>query len=274
MLNNTNVYTFGKFFVILLVPLILLTCNTFADSPVEELHKESAMLVSQERYNEALDIFDQILEIDPNNVKALINRSAVLITIGEYQKGINDTDRILTIEPNNIKALSNKGKALANIGLTYDAIENFEKAIEIDPDNYELKKNRNYLFPFVDLLPTKTQERYDVHVQAQVRTQNDELISVTEGVMGEYLPFNIINETLNNYPIIDNLEKNGKNYEMIQITHRANEYEHKTYGHLQLNTMCDEVSGCLNIFAGRTPSILVDSGDYMIVQWTIYRLVE
>jgi len=38
--------------------------------------------------------------------------------------------------------------------------------------------------------------------------------------------------------------------------------------------MCDEVSGCLNIFAGRTPSILVDSGDYMIVQWTIYRLVE
>ena len=146
-----NNYTFGKFFVILLVPLILLTCNTFADSPVEELHKESAMLVSQERYNEVLDIFDQILEIDPNNVKALINRSAVLITIGEYQKGINDTDRILTIEPNNIKALSNKGKALANIGLTYDAIENFEKAIEIDPDNYELKKNRNSLFHIVHL---------------------------------------------------------------------------------------------------------------------------
>ena len=35
-----------------------------------------------------------------------------------------------------------------------------------------------------------------------------------------------------------------------------------------------EIPGCLNIFAGRTASILVDSGDYMIVQWTIYSVIE
>ena len=76
-------YTIGKIFVILTIPLVFLTCNTFADDDViEELHKESAILVSQERYNDALNVFDHILEIDPNNVKALINRSAVLIEIG------------------------------------------------------------------------------------------------------------------------------------------------------------------------------------------------
>ena len=144
--------TIGKIFLVLSVPLIFLTCNTFADNDViEELHKETAILVSQERYSEALDIFDQILEIDPDNVKALINRSAVLITLGQNEGGIYDANRILAIDPNNVKALSNKGIALANIGYTYDAIANLEKAIMVDPDNKELKDKRNSLFQTIDL---------------------------------------------------------------------------------------------------------------------------
>ena len=182
-----NNYTFGKFFVILLVPLILLTCNTFADSPVEELHKESAILVSQERYDEALGVFDQILEIDPDNVKALINHGAVLTLIGENERAISVADRILTIEPNNVKALSNKGTALANIGYTYDAISIFESALEINPDNQKLIDARNFLFRFIDLLDTNTEEKYEVYVHAEVRTPQDELILVIESAMTEYL---------------------------------------------------------------------------------------
>ena len=267
--------TCAGIFLMLSIPLILLTCNTFADeNTIEELHKESAILVSQERYNEALDVFDQILEIDSDNVKALINRSAILITTNYNEKAIHDVNRILTIEPNNIKALSNKGMALANIGYTYDAIAVFEKAIQIDPDNQELEKSRNYLFRFIDLLDTKTGEKYEVYVQAQIRTPQDELILVIESAMTEYLPFNITDEILNEYPIIEVIEKNDRKYEMRQIIHRTDEPNHKTYGHLQLNTMCNEIPGCLNIFAGRTASILVDSGDYMIVQWTIYSVIE
>ena len=256
------------------IPLILLTCNTFAEDTIEELHKESAILVSQERYNEALGIFDQILEIDPDNVKALINRSAVLTLIGENEKAISVADRILTIEPNNVKALSNKGTALANIGYTYDAISIFESALEINPDNQKLIDARNFLFRFIDLLDTNTEEKYEVYVHAEVRTPQDELILVIESAMTEYLPFNITDQILNKYPVIEIVEKNDRKYEVRQIIHRTDEANHKTYGHLQLNTMCNEVPGCLNIFAGRTASILVDSGDYMIVQWTIHRLVE
>ena len=92
--------TYAGIFLMLSIPLILLTCNTFADeNTIEELHKESAILVSQERYNEALDVFDQILEIDSDNVKALINRSAILITMNYNEKAIHDVNRILTIEP-------------------------------------------------------------------------------------------------------------------------------------------------------------------------------
>ena len=281
-------YTIGKLFIILSIPLIFLTCNTFAeDSTIDQLHDKSAILVSQEQFNEAIRIFDQILEIDPNNVKALINRSAVLITIGENEKGISDTDRILTIDPDNIKAFSNKGNALANLGYYYDAIEIFEKAIKIDPNNQKLKDARNYLFQHIDLFEISTQDKYEIHVQAQVRTQQDELITVIEGVNGQYLPFEFTDEFLNKHPVIEIVKKNGKNYEMRQIIHKTDEQQivgaHlgqivksnvKTFGHIQFNALCKEISGCINIFAERTPSILIDSGDYMVVQWTIYRLVE
>ena len=48
----------------------------------------------------------------------------------------------------------------------------------------------------------------------------------------------------------------------------------KSYGHMQLNTLCNEIPGCINVFAGRIASIVLDGGDYMITQWTIHRLVE
>ena len=79
---------------------------------------------------------------------------------------------------------------------------------------------------------------------------------------------------MNQYQLNEYIEKNDKKYEVRQIIHRVDEYQHKTYGHLQLNAMSNEIEGCLHVFAGRTPSILVDSGDYMELQWTIYRLVK
>ena len=268
-------YTTGKIFIIFSISLIFLISNTFAEDTIEELHKESAILVSQERYNEALGIFDQILEIDPDNVKALINRSAVLTLIGENEKAISVADRILTIEPNNIKALSNKGTALANIGYTYDAISVFERGLEIDPDNQKLIDGRNFLFQFIDLLVLSPDEqKYDVHLQVQVRTHDDQLVSIIEGTQSEYLPFNLTDEFLNRYPIDKIVEKNGQDYEMRQLTFRNDQVDERTYGHIQLNTLCKTVYGCVHVFAEKTASILVHKGDYTVYQWTIHRLVE
>jgi len=271
-----KIYPIGKIFVILSIPLILLTCNTFAENNIiEELHAESAILVSQSRFNEAIEVFDQILEIDPNNVKALINRSAVLIEIGQNEKAIYDANRILTIDPNNVKALSNKGTALANMGYSHDAISTFEKAIELDPNNQKLINARNFIFSFIDLfLLTEEDEKYYVHLQVQVRTEKNELISVTENTQSEYLPFKLTDKFLNDYPVIKIIEKNGRDYEMRQIIHKTDVTSEKSYGHIQINALCKTVEGCVHIFAGKTPSILVEDGNYMISQWTIHRLVE
>jgi len=271
-----KIYTIGKIFVILLIPLILLNSNIFAeDNTIEELHKKSAGFVSQSQFNEAIGVFDQILEIDPNNVKALINRSAVLIEIGQNEKAIYDTNRILAIDPNNVKALSNKGTALANTGYSYDAISIFEKAIELDPDNQKLINARNFIFPFIDLLLLSPEnEKYYVHLQVQVRTEQDKLVSVTENTQSEYLPFKLTDKFLNDYPVIKIIEKNSRDYEMRQITHETDVFSEKAYGHMQLNTLCKTVAGCVHVFSGKTPSILVEDGNYIITQWTIYRLVE
>jgi len=271
-----KIFTIGKIFVILTIPLILLNSNIFAeDNTVEELHKKSADFVSKSQFNEAIGVFDQILKIDPNNLKALINRSAVLIEIGQNEKAIYDTNRILTIDPNNVKALANKGTALANIGFNYDAIANFEKAIEIDPNNTKLIVGRNNLLSMIDLVDlVPLDKKYELHIQVQARTQNDELISVVESTENRYLPFNLTDEVLEQYPVIRIVEKNGKDYEVRQIIHKTISSGMKYYGIMELNTMCKTIPGCIHIFSGKIPSIVTDNGEYHVSQWTIHRLVE
>ena len=51
--------TYAGIFLMLSIPLILLTCNTFADeNTIEELHKESAILVSQELTHLVVFLFE------------------------------------------------------------------------------------------------------------------------------------------------------------------------------------------------------------------------
>ena len=156
-----------------------------------------------------------------------------------------------------------------------DAISTFEKAIELDPNNQKLINARNFIFSFIDLfLLTEEDEKYYVHLQVQVRTEKNELISVTENTQSEYLPFKLTDKFLNDYPVIKIIEKNGRDYEMRQIIHKTDVTSEKSYGHIQINALCKTVEGCVHIFAGKTPSILVEDGNYMISQWTIHRLVE
>ena len=75
---------------------------------IDELHKESAILVSQERYDEALGVFNQILEIDPDNVKALNHKGATLVKMEEFEHSLEYFDKALELQPNNTKILKNK----------------------------------------------------------------------------------------------------------------------------------------------------------------------
>ena len=58
-----------------------------------------------EKFEKALDDYNFILSIHPDNQKALINRAFCLAKLENYGEAVNDYSRVIELEPNNIHAL-------------------------------------------------------------------------------------------------------------------------------------------------------------------------
>src|SRR5439155_4866358 len=60
-------------------------------------------------YPQALNLFDDILEVEPSNVNALIGKAVAYRRSGKPQEAVNCLDLVLGVQPNNASALLNRG---------------------------------------------------------------------------------------------------------------------------------------------------------------------
>ena len=72
---------------------------------------------------QSIEIFSDLIELDPNWAEAWNKRATALYLIGDYEGSQKDIDRVLELENRHFGALA--GQGLVNIKL-----ENYEKAIE------------------------------------------------------------------------------------------------------------------------------------------------
>jgi tetratricopeptide (TPR) repeat protein len=73
--------------------------------------------------SQSIEIFSDLIELDPNWAEAWNKRATALYLIGDYEGSQKDIDRVLELEDRHFGALA--GQGLVNIKL-----ENYEKAIE------------------------------------------------------------------------------------------------------------------------------------------------
>ena len=211
--------TFGGIFLMLSIPLVLLTCNTFAEDIIDELHKESAILVSQERYGEALKVFDQILEIDPDNVQALNHKGTTLVKMEEFENSLKYFDKALELQPNNTKILKNKAIALTDLMEYEYAISIYETVLEINPNNEWAEEERNFLLLLVDLTKVEEQIDYIIHVTVVVRDADGGLISTFENISADFLPSKLTEKFLEeNFRMEKTVIINDKKYAKMTDT--------------------------------------------------------
>ncbi len=70
----------------------------------------------QQGMNEqAIEYYDRVLAIDPNDVYALNGKGNSLTNLGRYQEAIEYYDRVLAIDPNDVYALNGKGNNIFNL---------------------------------------------------------------------------------------------------------------------------------------------------------------
>ena len=80
-------------------------------------------LMQSNTLSESIEIFSDLIELDPNWAEAWNKRATALYLIGDYEGSQKDIDKVLELENRHFGALA--GQGLVNIKL-----ENYEKAIE------------------------------------------------------------------------------------------------------------------------------------------------
>ena len=94
---------------------------------------EGSSLVRNKQLSKAINIFTEVIDLDPKWAEAWNKRATVLYMIGDYKASQKDIDKVLELEKRHFGALA--GQGLVNIKLeNYEkAIESYKKAKEIYP---------------------------------------------------------------------------------------------------------------------------------------------
>lgn len=79
--------------------------------------------------------FEKVLEIDPNNIHALLKIGHILGKIGSYDEAIEKYNHVLKKEQSNVLALINKGLALHFLERYTDAVNCYDLILKQKPES-------------------------------------------------------------------------------------------------------------------------------------------
>ena len=99
-----------------------------------------------ERYDAAIDSYEQAIKIDPDYVDAHMNKGSALQGKGDLDEAIESFRIALTINPDHAYAFFNLGNVFTKKNYFNLAIENYRKAIKITPNYAEAYFNMGNAF--------------------------------------------------------------------------------------------------------------------------------
>ena len=106
---------------------------------IEKIKKEGNNLYDQKKYEEAIKVYSQALQLDPDHKKynsiILINRSLSYQKLEKYNDAINDANLSIKINPKYARAYTKRANIYLLLKNYKAAINDFEKAKKLDPSS-------------------------------------------------------------------------------------------------------------------------------------------
>jgi len=109
------------------------TSLTDADYNRNKLFKNGINLMADEKLEEAVHAFEQVLRIDPDNVDALLKLGYARFHLDDHSDALRVYDKILDIDVTNAEAWNLKGLVHYEQKNYAKALDSVEKAIESEP---------------------------------------------------------------------------------------------------------------------------------------------
>jgi len=99
----------------------------------------------QGRYEQALPLYERVLETEPVNLRARLGVAHCLLNIGEFDLGLEHFQRAAADHPESSEAALLHAKMLLMLDRTEEGRAELQRVLELDPDNPEAKRHLSYL---------------------------------------------------------------------------------------------------------------------------------
>ena len=95
--------------------------------------------VRQGLYDEAIEIYDRVLLMNPENTHAWNNRGVALFSANRSEESLECYNRSIEIDPENLDALRNRGYVLRSMGRMEEALKVYEQVMRAGGDETDLE---------------------------------------------------------------------------------------------------------------------------------------
>ena len=101
-----------------------------------------AVLAGQGQLQKAVQVFDQISQLQPDYAEAHNNRGVALKELKQLDESMASYRRAIQIRPDYAEAYYNRGPTLTDLGRQEEAVMSYNSAIQLKPDYAEAYYNR------------------------------------------------------------------------------------------------------------------------------------
>ena len=117
-------------------------------------------------YKEAITIYDEILEIVPNNVSTLKMKGIAQSNLGEHTSSLKQFYKVLQYKPNDIVSLT--GVGFGYLGEYQESINYFEKASNEKPNSIVIDNYKEFINNVISKYPYKATEKLKDNSKSQI----------------------------------------------------------------------------------------------------------
>ena len=149
------------FFLVVLISITITSESVFAQTekdPEIMFNLAKEYFVNGE-YKQAITIYDEILEIAPNNISTLKMKGIVQSNLDEHPSSLKQFFKVLQHKPNDIISLTGMGVGFGNLGEYQESISYFEKASIEKPDSVVINNYKDFINNVISKYPYTATEK-------------------------------------------------------------------------------------------------------------------
>ncbi|MFQ5838209.1 MAG: tetratricopeptide repeat protein [Thermoplasmata archaeon] len=102
---------------------------------VDDLLMKAESAAYGEDYEEALRLYDEVLEMDQQEIRAWDGKAKILTRLSRFSEAAQCYEKSLQVKPGDTEAWLNRGRALREQGRLGEALRSFEEALKLGPQS-------------------------------------------------------------------------------------------------------------------------------------------